>query len=357
MITGILLFTILAQIEGRVFTAGGNHAVPFAKVALIQSGQPVSEQYTDSLGRFRFPVVAQGRYFISVEHPEYERATVEMDAFSPVDHGNVTIELRPAGGRRGTGPVVMSLRDYRIPKDAQKEFDRARDRMKRGDCGKAIDHFEKGLNLYAGDAPAHNDLGNCYRRLEQLDRAEQSFKRAIDLGHSLYFSLNLAEVYLTQKRFEDAGAVLVDAIRAFPGEGDPYFALANVYFVQERLDDAEAMALEADSRTHRIADVHLLLAKIYLRRRNSAAVIRQLEIYLKEAPESPVKDRIRKELERSSQDCNGEIGTGRIRATDSPLKSRGGCASKKKNPFRNGADGVVRNDECFRNGFANISRT
>jgi len=44
----------------------------------------------------------------------------------------------------------------------------------------------------------------------------------------------------------------------------------------------------------------LLLAKIYLRRRNSTAVIRQLEMYLKEAPEGPVKDRIRKELGRSS---------------------------------------------------------
>jgi hypothetical protein len=94
-------------------------------------------------------------------------------------------------------------------------------------------------------------------------------------------------------------------MRTFPGEGDPYFALANAYFVQERFDDAEAMALEADSRTHRIADVHLLLAKIYLRRRNSTAVIRQLEMYLKEAPEGPVKDRIRKELGRSSQPRSG----------------------------------------------------
>ena len=287
--------------------AGGNQAVPFARVAVVQSGQPVNEQYTDSLGRFGFSLPAQGRYFISVEHPAYERATIEMDAFSPGDHGIVTIELRPAAGRRAPGPIVMPLQDYLIPKDARKEFDRARGRMKRGDCGKAIDHFEKGLSIYADDASAHNDLGNCYRRLERLDRAEQSFKRAIVLGHSLYFSLNLAEVYVRQKRFDDAGAVLADAMRAFPGEGDPYFALANAYFVQERFDDAEAMALEADSRTHRIADLHLLLAKIYLRRRNSAAVIRQLEMYLKEAPEGPVKDR----YGRSSNEI--KVGSARSR--------------------------------------------
>src|SRR6266850_3247813 len=39
------------------------------------------------------------------------------------------------------------------------------------------------------------------------------------------------------------------------------------------------------------------------------------------------------------------------------LKRRGGCAAKKKNPFRNGADGVVRTDECFRNAFLRFRET
>ncbi|PYS19021.1 MAG: hypothetical protein DMG11_32225, partial [Acidobacteria bacterium] len=64
MTTGVLFLTLLAQlaqIEGRVFMAGGNQAVPFARVAVVQSGQPVNEQYTDSLGRFGFSLPAQGR--------------------------------------------------------------------------------------------------------------------------------------------------------------------------------------------------------------------------------------------------------------------------------------------------------
>ena len=303
MITTMLLLAtiVAADIDGQVFVSGRNEAVPFAKVALLHSQRPVDEQYTDGLGRFRFTALAPGRYTISVESNGYERATVEVDLVSSTDGGNAFVELRKSKAKSESGPAVMSLRAYAVPREAQKEFGRARDRMKRGEWTKAIGHLEKGLRAYDADAAAHNDLGNSYRSLGQLDRAEQSFKRAIELGDSLYFSLNLAEVYLAQKRFQEAEAVVAAAILKFPEEGDPYYGLANVYFVQERFQDAEAAALEADSRKHRIADVHLLLAKIYVRSGNSAAVVVQLQTYLKEAPDGPAKDKIRKALKLSNR--------------------------------------------------------
>ncbi|PYS10739.1 MAG: hypothetical protein DMG17_24080 [Acidobacteria bacterium] len=73
----------------------------------------------------------------------------------------------------------------------------ARKEIKRQDCSKAVGHLENGLRL-ASDSSALNDLGNCYRLLGDFERAEASFKRAMELSDSVYIALNLAETYTAQ---------------------------------------------------------------------------------------------------------------------------------------------------------------
>jgi tetratricopeptide (TPR) repeat protein len=200
---------------------------------------------------------------------------------------------------RSTGmPPVVSLR-HLIPERARKEFDRARAEVSREDCAKAVGHFESGLRAFAQDASALNDLGNCYRKLGRLDRAEDSFKRAGALSNSVYIGLNLAEVYTAQERFKDAERVLLDAISKQPNAGDAYYGLALVYFDEGRFEDAEAAARQANARPHKIADLHLLLGDLYLRRQSTAEVIEQLESYLKEAPNGPHSEHVRQVLENT----------------------------------------------------------
>jgi tetratricopeptide (TPR) repeat protein len=105
--------------------------------------------------------------------------------------------------------------------------------------------------------------------------------------------LNLAEVYSAQKRFEEAEAVLLDAIRKQPGAGDAYYGLALIYAAQDALEEAEASARQADAHPHRIADVHLLLADLYVRQHKDAEAVRELKTYLNEAPKGLQSDRVR----------------------------------------------------------------
>jgi predicted Zn-dependent protease len=182
----------------------------------------------------------------------------------------------------GTQPTI-SLKQL-IPKGAAKEFDRAQQEIKKDNCAEAIRHLERGLRAFDKDASAHNDLGNCYRRLNRLDQSEAAFKRARELTDSVYVALNLAEVYTAQRRFEEAKAVLNEAIARKPDSGDAFYRLALVYFEEGRLDECEVAALQAEARPHQIADLHLVLGKLYFDKGNHAASIRQLESYLKEAP-------------------------------------------------------------------------
>jgi tetratricopeptide (TPR) repeat protein len=170
------------------------------------------------------------------------------------------------------------------------------DGVQRPNCAKAPGHLDNGLRLVAPVSEL-NELGNCYRKLGQLENAEASFKQALEMSGSVYVALNLAEVYTARKRFDEAKAVLESAAARNPANGDAYYGLALVYFNQQRWEEAEAAALQAHARDHRIADVHLLLAKIYARK-NPGRVWGQLNLYLSEAPNGHESKHVRKVLKK-----------------------------------------------------------
>jgi tetratricopeptide (TPR) repeat protein len=297
MLVHSLIFTMVTQfgsIDGQVRDARTHMPIILAKVELSTLRTPVNLQLTGSDGRFRFVNIPEGTYSISVSYSGYQPAFVEVSA--PLSAFPIMIDIV----RRESSPTdlqpTISLREYLVPKSAQKEFDRARKEVTRRDCSTAIKHFENGLRVFDRDASAHNDLGNCYRQLGQLDRAEDSFLRAAALTDSVYVSLNLAEVFTAQKRFNEAEKVLLKAVEKGSNTGDVYYGLGLVYLQQERMDDAEGALLRADSYPHQIADVHLVLAEIYRRKEKPIDVFTQLERYLQEAPKGTYSQRVRQIL-------------------------------------------------------------
>jgi len=291
-----MLVTQFSGIDGQVRDARTHREIPLAKVDVSSSRIPIDRQYADQSGRFRFDKLQPGSYVLSVESPGYDPSTVEIDVVPPRTPGPVIIELVRKQTESQEPPQTVPLNQYTMPKTARKEFENARKDANRNDCSRAVTHFENGLRLFGNDAAALNDLGNCYRKLGEMDSAETAFKRAIALSDSVYTALNLAELYESQGRFREAEDVFVDAIRRSPNHGDAYYGLAALYFHQGLFEAAKTNALQASSLVHKIADVHLLLAKIYLRDSDQAAVISQLETYIQEYPKSPLSAKVKQAL-------------------------------------------------------------
>jgi tetratricopeptide (TPR) repeat protein len=301
MVTQLLVSMLVMQssgIEGQVRDSRTHHEIPSAKVDVSSSRIPIDRQYTDWSGRFHFDHLQPGSYMLLVESSGYDQATVEIDVVPPRTSGFVIVELARKPTPPEERPEVVTLNQYTMPNAARKEFDRARRHANRNDCSGAVTHFENGLQLFSNDAAALNELGNCYRKLAEIDSAETAFKRAIALSDSVYISLNLAELYESQERFREAEDVLIEAIRRSPKHGDAYYGLAALYFHQGLYEAAKINALLASSLAHKIADVHLLLAKIYLRTNDQAAVRSQLEIYIQEDPKSPVSAKVKQALKQ-----------------------------------------------------------
>jgi tetratricopeptide (TPR) repeat protein len=305
MITHTLIFAVLAQVSaiyGEVRDSRTHAPIAFARVELLRSQTPVSRELTGSDGRFGFGLLSPAQYVASVDISGYEPISVDFDPETTVLP--IIIEMNRKRVPRSDQQSVVSIKQL-MPKGATKEFDRARKEVQQDNCAEAIGHFERGLRAFDRDASAYNELGNCYRKLNRLQQAEASFKRARELTNSVFVALNLAEVYTAQKHFEEAKTVLNEAIEKKPDSGDAFYGLALVYLEEGRVQDAEAAALQAEARPHQIADLHLVLGKLYFEKGNFVASIRQLESYLKETPNGTSSESVKQMLGR----CSGAEGT------------------------------------------------
>jgi tetratricopeptide (TPR) repeat protein len=285
-----------STISGRVFGETPGQGITGARLRLLLLNTVMEDRLTDAFGEFEFSGLPAGRYIIEVNAPGYLPSIVEANPGESRETVYLFIGLKRLRDKETRVAETISVAEFLIPKRAREEFERAKKQQEKSNCAGALKHLEQAVKTYSQYTAAHNEMGNCYVRLGKLDRAEGSFKQAVALATTVYPSINLADLYVQQRRFEEARAVLNAAIRSNPGQGDAYYALALTYFDEGRIDEAERVALQADSRRHAIADLHLLLAKIYAKKQNASETIRQLKTFVEEAPGHPMAEQVRREL-------------------------------------------------------------
>lgn len=87
--------------------------------------------------------------------------------------------------------------------------------MKEGNTEEALFYFNKVLQLKKDYGKAYNNIGLLMMRQGQKGLAEEYFRKSIELGKdNLEPSLNLAALFRTEKRYEDASRLLTGFINA-----------------------------------------------------------------------------------------------------------------------------------------------
>lgn len=176
-------------LRGTVRIANGAPYV-VVRVQLQKSGVPLQVTFLRE-SRFEFVNIEGGQYTVVVDAPGYE--TVRQDVEVPGEWP--LIDLRPQrNAAQAAGSVSIS--DLTIPKSARRQFAAAQSKLLEHDCMHAIDRLRKAIDIYAQYGDAHKAMGECYAQMNQLETAEEEFKRALEQPHTPELHLQLRKIYV-----------------------------------------------------------------------------------------------------------------------------------------------------------------
>ncbi len=282
-------------VRGFLRLAATERGVDQTQVTLRRfTGEEVMTAFTRSNGEFDLGGVPAGSYVLVVEESGYEpiRESLEV-AGSRV---GIVLHLRLAGSGPVEGGRIISARELALPGGARDAFRKGMDRLYgRRDLAGSIPHFEKTLALKPDFYEAHHQLGVAQLEMGRFTEAEASLGKSIALSVGKYAPAQfaLAGLLCNADRFADAAAAARSGLHSDPAAWEGYFELARALLGLGRNDEAEHAALRARSRNADFAPLYLILANIHMRRKDTLALIGDLDEYLRLEPEGSLSQSAR----------------------------------------------------------------
>jgi len=130
-------------------------------------------------------------------------------------------------------PIVLSQLAQAYGKAANQEQNRD---ARLQDQQKAIETYQKAMQISPNDAGLHNNLGSVYAEMNKVDDAKTEFQKAADLDptHAGNYYYNLGVVLVNQGKMDDASVALKKAM-----DLDPNNANASYWYGMALLGKAE----------------------------------------------------------------------------------------------------------------------
>ncbi len=131
-----------------------------------------------------------------------------------------------------------------FPLSAECQYDHAEAYFHTGDPNKANDIYTKTLEIDPDYARAHNHIAFCYAWLGNHEKAEQHFKRYVELDNTENSYDSLATGYMFAGEYEKAIDAFEKGIEIKPGVDYLYGSLAKIYILEGSLKKASEMLKE-----------------------------------------------------------------------------------------------------------------
>ena len=119
-----------------------------------------------------------------------------------------------------------------------------------GDKQRALQEFQKAIELKPNYGDAYHNLANTYRELGQIDKALENYQNALKFNPNLWQSYqNIAAIYFEQKQYGKAQENIQQAIQINPKNINLYINLGVVYLImgeKEKAKEVFNLVLSAD---------------------------------------------------------------------------------------------------------------
>ena len=193
---------------------------------------------------------------------------------------------------------TVSVNELSIPAAALRELQQYQRNFESGNIPDSVKHLEKAIKIYSHMPAAHQDLGVCYARLHEYDKAVAEFQSAATLdGHIVQPEISLAGVYFLQARYPASEAATRRALAIDASNAGARYLLGRALAAQGQDAPETRELLRESAAQYPVA--HLILANLLLQKDAKDAALAEFREYLKQ-PGAPQKDKVACTVERLS---------------------------------------------------------
>ena len=201
---------------------------------------------------------------------------------------------------------TVSVQQLSMSAKAHREYDKGTRLLVEGNAQASVEHLLRVVEEkppYYG--PYHN-LAMAYFHLGQYDAAAQNFQKSINLSSRYAPSLyGLAMVLYSKQQFAEAETLALRAFALQPSAGGK-MCIGTVQLALGHLPDAERSTHDAIQLNPALADAYFLLATIHDRQHNPSAVVADVQMYLKLAPNGSLTANAQALLDRAQKAVSSE---------------------------------------------------
>ena len=302
LLSGLTASAQSSMIRGKVRTSDGttiNNAIVELRVG---GGGMIAQTVTRNDGDFAFSNLASGEYEVAVTLAGYEPA-VQMARFSQNERMNfsetlnIEVTIRPKANTALAPPGTHFAQD--VPKPAREAYDKGMAKLREGKSDEGIALLREATTNFNDYFDAHFAIGKELYRAGKYGDALESLERARQINDrqdTVYYLFGL--VMLKQQKFAIAEYAFREATRLNANNATTrfYHGVALIE-LSGRTSDAKQSAADLNNAEKelslawemsekRLNEVYLQRARVYERRGNKEAAVRELESYLKAEPEA-----------------------------------------------------------------------
>jgi tetratricopeptide (TPR) repeat protein len=272
-----------------------DRAITDARVELrSESGDTITNGYTDSRGLFTIPQVTSGNYEIVAV-----KGVNEVHERVLVMGGVTSVELRmPIQLSAAAGDNSVSIAQFRVPEKARKIYAKADEAMRKNKLDEAKSNVQKALDVFPAYAEALTLRGILEMSEGATEKGKADFDAAIKADPSYALAYVTMGAALNQAgKYVDATRSLIRAVSLQPTSWQAYFELAKSSLGQGNYKDALKQVSKACEISQEYPPVHLVRAHALLGLKMYQDAVGELELYLTRDSTSAAADAARKTLD------------------------------------------------------------
>jgi tetratricopeptide (TPR) repeat protein len=278
-------------LTGTVFSED-HQRIEHASVRLCDGGgNTLAEEVTSESGEFSFHGLSRASYLLEVSAYGYQSQEVPFDLNFNSDRG-VNIYLKPLKASQPPSAPgnTVSAHEMSMPQAARDLVDSGKRKFwvdKNHEAG--MQDLEHAVQLAPGYYEAYFEIGMAYLLLGKQDDAERNFRKSLEASQEKYGDayVGLGSTLINKGKIAEGESALTHGVQLNPKSSLGFYELGKVQLSQKRIDEASKSAEQARSLAPNFASVYRLLANIHIQQKNYAALLQDIDAYVKLDPDSP----------------------------------------------------------------------